>query len=109
MLDCQTCGACCQSPPELDQAIYVRVSQAELVHLQNKAPQHVVALKKPSYGASGALKMCGGQCSALLGQVGEKVSCSIYEDRPSVCKQFEPESECCYLAREEAGLSSFDV
>ena len=30
----------------------------------------------------------GGRCVALVGAVGESVSCSIYDSRPAVCREF---------------------
>lgn len=39
------------------------------------------------------------QCVALRGQLGEAVECSIYENRPTVCREFEPGSKECRDAR----------
>lgn len=47
-----------------------------------------------------------GPCSALVGKIGESVSCSIYEERPKMCKTFDRGSPECLIARSEAGLSN---
>ena len=45
-----------------------------------------------------------GQCVALEGTIGECVSCTIYEDRPAVCRTFEMASNDCLRARAERHL-----
>lgn len=50
------------------------------------------------------------RCIALQGQIGKKVRCSIYERRPSVCRQFRPSwrdgipNDQCDRARQSKGL-----
>jgi Fe-S-cluster containining protein len=43
-------------------------------------------------------------CTALQGKVGEQCECVIYENRPTVCRNFEAGSDLCREAREQAGL-----
>lgn len=50
-----------------------------------------------------------GQCVALRGQVGKKVSCSIYARRPKVCREFEVGGYDCREARARAGIENPDV
>lgn len=45
-----------------------------------------------------------GPCSALMGTIGDEVCCAIYEDRPSVCRDFEAGSMECRMLRLQAGL-----
>jgi Fe-S-cluster containining protein len=40
------------------------------------------------------------QCRALKGTIGEKCSCSIYDVRPKLCREFEPGSQGCLVARD---------
>ncbi|HKX31706.1 MAG TPA: YkgJ family cysteine cluster protein [Blastocatellia bacterium] len=40
------------------------------------------------------------QCRALDGTIGEQCSCSIYAVRPKLCREFEPGSQGCLIARE---------
>ncbi len=44
------------------------------------------------------------RCTALYGPVGEKATCSIYEWRPSPCREFEEGSDACAQARRRHGL-----
>lgn len=43
-------------------------------------------------------------CAALRGNVGRRVSCSIYERRPEACRGFLPGSRDCLDARRNVGL-----
>lgn len=44
------------------------------------------------------------RCVALTGRVGEQVACSIYERRPSPCREFEAGDYACNKARMRHGL-----
>ena len=44
------------------------------------------------------------RCAALIGRVGERASCGIYEWRPSPCRELEAGSDACNLARRRHGL-----
>ena len=44
-----------------------------------------------------------GRCVALAGQLG-CVHCAIYEDRPELCREVAPGSECCLDSRRRFGL-----
>jgi Fe-S-cluster containining protein len=48
-------------------------------------------------------------CVALKGEVGSEVSCSIYEQRSSTCREFEAGSEACHRARSMHGLPELDT
>jgi Fe-S-cluster containining protein len=50
------------------------------------------------------LKTQGNRCCALRGTVGQSVSCSIYQDRPRACQQFQPGSPLCLEARKALNL-----
>ena len=45
------------------------------------------------------------RCSALRGELGRSVECSVYEDRPAVCRRFEAGSEGCLKSRAERGIT----
>lgn len=55
------------------------------------------------------------RCIALHGEVGKSVSCAIYEQRPSPCREFAPlaavgrSDEACADARRRHGLPPLDV
>jgi Fe-S-cluster containining protein len=44
------------------------------------------------------------RCVALVGEVGRAVSCSIYTQRSSTCREFEAGTEACNKARTLHGL-----
>jgi Fe-S-cluster containining protein len=44
-------------------------------------------------------------CIALQGRIGENVSCGIYEQRPSPCREFAAGSEGCSSARKKHGMA----
>ena len=82
MIDCQTCGACCRG-------FTVEVDVQDEVH-----PRLV---KQALFGP--VMRERCGQCIALKGEVGKQVRCTIYEDRPQVCREFEQGSAACDIAR----------
>jgi Fe-S-cluster containining protein len=45
-------------------------------------------------------------CAAFEGTPRSTCSCSIYETRPSACRQFEPGSQACREARRLVGISA---
>jgi Fe-S-cluster containining protein len=55
------------------------------------------------------VRMCGTdtsgpRCIALSGEIGQQVACSIYESRPSPCREFDIEHAACARARQLHGL-----
>jgi uncharacterized protein len=77
---CKHCGACCT---------HYRVSfyQGELQSNGGVVPSEMVT---PINSFMVAMKGSeqGGKCSALKGTVGVDSTCSIYHNRPSVCRTF---------------------
>lgn len=113
MLDCRTCGACCTpgrcsvpdcgcQPPN-----YAYVAPDDLVRLPLVYQQRHLH-QSSDVGAHLATKETrdGMVCVALRGRIGGAVSCTIYDQRPDVCRAFEPGSSLCLGAREEAGLAT---
>jgi Fe-S-cluster containining protein len=43
-------------------------------------------------------------CVAFDGELCVRCGCSVYPDRPAVCREFEAGGELCREARERAGL-----
>jgi len=43
-------------------------------------------------------------CTALTGKLGKQVACSIYPERPHLCRQFEAGSPECHEARRTLGI-----
>lgn len=58
--------------------------------------RHMIPAKELPSGAA--------TCLFLRGTPGRRCSCSIYESRPSVCRDFKPGSRRCQAARKDLPL-----
>ncbi len=92
--DCRLCAACCFSPLER----YVRLTGEDHARL---LPGEQAALTV-FHGTRCYMKMEDGHCRALVHQ-GEEWLCSIYERRPSLCRDYERGSGACVVDRERSG------
>lgn len=101
---CQRCGACCA---------YFRVSfyWAESVpFLDGRVPAELTEQINSYRLAMKGTLAAPARCVALDGAIGDGVSCSIYPDRPSPCRELEPwdeyglPDEKCSRARAAHGL-----
>ena len=98
MIDCQTCGACCASY-RVEFAIY------ELDELGGTVP---AALTEPVNGNRCRMRGTGHtpiRCDALVGEVGARVGCTIYAQRPRPCRELQAGSYACHKARARHGLA----
>ncbi|WP_116472517.1 YkgJ family cysteine cluster protein [Zobellella maritima] len=99
---CLTCGACCA---------FFRVSfYWGEIHSDYQVPE---ALTEPVNHTRLAMQGSNHprpRCVALEGTVGDCVSCSIYPNRPSPCRQFEANDAdgACNRARAAYGLPPLD-
>lgn len=76
---CLTCGACCH---------YFRISFYEGELLAGFPPEGLTEpLGRPYSCMKGTRE--GGRCVALEGTVGVDIKCTIYSERPSVCREYE--------------------
>lgn len=100
---CLTCGACCGS-------FRVSFYWGECASAGGPVPDELTTQISPTLVA-----MCGTdtkppRCTALLGKIGEQVSCGIYGQRSSTCREFEAAwyegvpNEACDRARSIHGL-----
>lgn len=98
---CQSCGACCASfrvdfhPVELAGGAFAwgaGVPPALTVPVTTS----IVRM----YGTDAAAP----RCVALAGEVGVAVNCTIYDVRPSPCREFDIEHAACNRARQRCGL-----
>ena len=100
---CQSCGLCCCHP--LTKADGPITGNSEFTHWSSESVTyrwwHGEEITDTQTGFW-MRRTWDGKCIALEGALGEKVKCSIYEDRPSVCRQFEAGSEACLHLREKA-------
>lgn len=98
---CQTCGACCASfrvdfhPVELAGGAF---AWGAGVPKEMTVPV-----------TANIVRMCGTddaspRCIALAGEIGVGVNCTIYEARPSPCREFDTEHAACNRARQRCGL-----
>jgi len=105
-LDCQRCGACCCNPAD---------NRAEGYRDYVEVDRSSRLLKKPAllqrYAVAGDagpyhLKLVGAEerCAALLGTLGKRVRCAIYDLRPRGCRLVEPGDKSCLQYRRERGL-----
>ncbi len=77
---CKTCGVCCT---------HFRISfyQGELTSNGGFVPDDLVSPITPFFVAMKGSEH-GGRCVALNGEIGKNISCNIYHNRPSSCRQF---------------------
>lgn len=104
--DCQRCGACCVQTGPQDGNAYVYLDRSEAATLRGlglpvvRGPLDGFCLgARPHAGAGGRPA-----CAAFVGTLGAGCDCSVYEDRPSVCREFEVGGELCRQAREMVGV-----
>ena len=90
---CLSCGACCT---------YFRVSfyWAEGIPM----PEHYTEPVNALYSCMKGTNQANPRCIALEGTVGQQVSCSMYEQRSSSCKEVQIADEQCNKARRAHNL-----
>ena len=100
---CQSCGACCVSfrvdfhPAELAGGAFAWGEGVPLTMTLPVTP-NIVRMR----GTDDAPP----RCIALAGQIGEAVNCTIYDGRPSPCREFDIEHAACNRARQRCGLAA---
>ena len=98
---CQSCGACCASfrvdfhPAELAGGAYAWGAGVPAELTVSVTPA-IVRMR----GTDGAAP----RCVALAGEVGVAVNCTIYDGRPSPCREFDTEHAACARARQRCAL-----
>jgi len=105
---CMTCGACCA---------YFRVSfyWAESQVAGGDVPQALTEQVTPFLSCMQGTNSKSPRCIALEGEVGQSVSCSIYLNRPSPCREFDQSgldgvgNSACDRARAHYGLPALEM
>jgi Fe-S-cluster containining protein len=92
---CQQCGACCAA---------FRVSFYWAEAPQGGLPDELIERVNAHLACMVGTNQQAPRCSALRGVVGDDVTCTVYEARPSPCREVEPGSEKCNKARARHGL-----
>ncbi len=101
---CQSCGLCCVSP--YDQPAYVDVTPRDEERLGKRFVRlHVIdgsiatEWRDVKRGPYKGYRM--NRCIALRGEVGFGVKCSVYENRPAICRvALVPGDEACRSIRD---------
>lgn len=109
--DCQKCGACC-SPFSADGREYSEVwanfvSDRDLARMTEPDMKHVGYSPEKIHGIKTHLHVFDGCRCPLLGggRIGiSKVKCTIYERRPTACREFKAGSQACVDARKAWGI-----
>ena len=94
---CLDCGACCASF-----RVSFYWSEAEARGLPAALTEQVNAW----FSCMGGTNQARPHCIALEGAVGEAVSCRVYDQRPSPCREVEAGDGQCTKARTRHGLPS---
>jgi Fe-S-cluster containining protein len=104
--NCQSCGACCVQLGPYDGNSYVYLDKEEAGQMRALGLPIVEAAMGGGCLAAVPKEGAGGRpaCVAFAGGLGGPCGCSVYEDRPSVCREFEVGGQLCQEARELAGL-----
>lgn len=91
--DCRDCGRCCFSTlPK-----YIRVMGVDWDRMSEATREHTVFLENKCF-----MRMEGGRCVALaIDPDARRFSCSIYEERPDVCRSLERGTGHCRADYEE--------
>jgi len=95
---CLDCGACCAT---YRVSFYFGETDD---HSQGTVPQHVTIPISPYLVAMRGTENTPVRCVALAGDVGQTVSCGIYAQRSTTCREFDAYSEACQRARQHHGL-----
>ena len=100
---CLDCGACCAC---YRVSFYWReVSELEVtgvpLALTEKLNHHRMVMLGTNQKSP--------HCIALQGEIGVAVNCSIYDRRPSPCREFEAGTERCREARNKHGLADLEA
>lgn len=91
--ECTTCGICCFLP------LIVPVTKAESERLTSYCDILLDGADEDIVVDRVLARSDDGRCRNLKGTLGENIGCSVYEDRPQVCRDFEAGSDRCHEYR----------
>lgn len=94
---CLSCGACCAS-------FRVDFSEHESQEHGGSVPAGLVEEVTDYTCRMRGTDWARPRCAALVGKVGEKAYCGIYEWRPSPCREFAAGSDACNRVRQRHQL-----
>ncbi|WP_370679285.1 YkgJ family cysteine cluster protein [Comamonas sp. GB3 AK4-5] len=96
---CLACGACCA-------AFRVDFSVHESEAMGGPVPTGLAEEVNDFTCRMRGTDYARPRCAALVGTVGEKAHCGIYEWRPSPCREFAMGSDACNRVRLRVGLKT---
>ncbi len=96
--DCTTCGVCCEF------AVLVPVSFEESKQIARTIDVLLDDVEEEIVIDRILPRNSDGRCENLMGRLGESIGCSIYEKRPSPCRDFEAGSDRCHEFRRMYGI-----
>ena len=99
---CLSCGACCAS-------FRVDFSVHESQEHGGRVPAGLIEEVTDYTCRMRGTDWARPRCAALVGKVGEKASCGIYEWRPSPCREFAAGSDACNRVRVRHGLPQLEI
>jgi len=99
---CLVCGACCAS-----YRVSFHWSEAD-PEQGGRVPPELVEPVDFHFVCMRGTSRLGGRCQALRGEVGRKVSCAIYDRRPTTCREFGDDVTRCDEARDMQALSPLE-
>jgi Fe-S-cluster containining protein len=101
--DCVACGRCCyESNPDyafLYPEDIAAFGPAGLARYTTKSKRSHESLRPGEDGSEIYMRMENGHCCALNVNPGVSYTCSIYENRPLLCRMYEPGGADCLEAR----------
>jgi|SRR5581483_9516201 len=105
--DCTLCGACCVS--EWPCLGHVMLDDTEIERLGRMGlplvgATHPLPPYRYSMLATRIIEDDKRICVAFGGTVGQKCGCTIYEQRPELCRKYQVGGQECRKARARAGL-----
>ena len=96
LLDCTTCGACCESGEG-----HILILEEDLVLWRRQGRHDLADHTDEGHFGARAFPTRGGAC-VYLTRPGGRSLCSIYEDRASTCREFQAGSWQCLEFRRDA-------
>lgn len=120
VLDCVSCGACCVADDyHVDRDDWVQLEPADFRRLTPKQRRSLVILQenqKPFVAPDNLprtsadrlrtkeIDKFGTVCACLEGIPGVKVACTIYKNRPVICREFQAGERACLEVRKLFGF-----
>jgi Fe-S-cluster containining protein len=104
--DCRSCGACCVANGDGGDVLahgYADLTSEDVAQMTPHVRRqlHAIFIGSETRYATRAKQLASGDvgCQYLRGTPGQRCSCSIYANRPDICRRFRAGSAMCREAR----------